>query len=85
MKTHLRLYCQCAQCTTRTRLDCKYDGKAFPYASAVFIDGASAFRATLVSEQLSQRTLKEKGQSDSSCCQGQEQACEDGGCCSSPR
>ncbi|XP_026988805.1 cytoplasmic tRNA 2-thiolation protein 2 [Tachysurus fulvidraco] len=46
---------------------------------------ATAFHATLMSEQLSRRTLEEKGQSDVGCCQGQNQACGDGGCCSTSR
>ncbi|XP_026802552.3 cytoplasmic tRNA 2-thiolation protein 2 [Pangasianodon hypophthalmus] len=48
-------------------------------------DDASAFHATLVSEQLSRGALQEKRQSDAGCCQGQKQACGDGGCCSTSR
>lgn len=50
-----------------------------------FIDHASAVRATLLSEQLSRGTVEEKGQSEAGCCQGQDQACGDGGCCSTSR
>ncbi|KAF7687911.1 cytoplasmic tRNA 2-thiolation protein 2 [Silurus meridionalis] len=48
-------------------------------------DDASAFRATLLSKKLSRGPLEEKKHSDAGCCQGKEQACRDGGCCSTSR
>ncbi|KAF5895559.1 cytoplasmic tRNA 2-thiolation protein 2-like [Clarias magur] len=48
-------------------------------------DDASAFQATLVSEQLCRGPLEKKPESDVGCCQGQKPACGDGGCCSTSR
>ncbi|TSK20075.1 Cytoplasmic tRNA 2-thiolation protein 2 [Bagarius yarrelli] len=64
-------------------LDIKAGSLNLSNATTVSIDEATAFHATLVSEQLSQRTPKEKGQTKTGCCQ--EQMCGDGGCCSKSR
>ncbi|KAK3509915.1 hypothetical protein QTP70_019394, partial [Hemibagrus guttatus] len=66
------LLCLCALDTRAGKL------QHYPYE-------ATAFHATLMSEQLSRRTREEKGQGDAGCCQGQNQACGDGSCCSTSR
>lgn len=48
-------------------------------------DEATAYHATLLSEQLSQRKPEEISQPETGCCQKQNQVCGDGGCCSKSR
>lgn len=65
---------------------CQHEHCVTVKPSLIFcVDDASACHATLMSEQLSRGTVEKTGRTDAGCCEGQKQACGDGGCCSTSR